>query len=343
MLLFTQPQPHQQPHGNTTAAGLLLVAVINEFKASSNLSRSSSLPPPPPTPETFNLTDNDTIATAAESDKYQPNGDLVHFVTMTVIVLITAMQLIGTAMYGLRKRRGSLDFMNLLCFLSAVFSFLQSGVVFAKTVVDKATFHMLCPVNVTVQLSLIVGSRCVAHFVIHGRCRALNARDSMLYGLLSAMPTLVLTLSLAQIITAVVSFATVDTAGTCTLGQAPPVGATIIKSAYGVILLLQIVLLLAIIYPILAHCLWLQKSRVSNPEIQGVLVRVCVCGVFFVVSDLVPLAVAWIQQVFNQWMSLSCCLSLIINTTSILCSFSDYKQRMFPFVAFNSGGGAGGD
>ena len=95
---------------------------------------------------------------------------------------------------------------------------------------------------------------------------------------------------------------------------------------------LQTAILVEIIKPIYKHCRRLSNSTISNASIRNTLYRVVLCTLFFCISELgFSLAYFLGINIVNERWPLLWAINLLVNTLSLMCSFKDYKKRLYPF------------
>ena len=59
--------------------------------------------------------------------------------------------------------------------------------------------------------------------------------------------------------------------------------------------------------------------------------RANVCLFLFVSSNFLFQILDMFPELLNDWQPCLQCLNVVINTTTLICSFSNYRERLFPF------------
>jgi len=107
-----------------------------------------------------------------------------------------------------------------------------------------------------------------------------------------------------------------------------------VNGSYLVIAVFQTIILKEIIKPIYNHCTRLSNSTISKDSIRSSLYRIVLSTLVFSLSDFSALLFHVIRAVTLQTRSpMTFLINLSVNTLSLMCSYEDYKFRLFPFVA----------
>lgn len=98
---------------------------------------------------------------------------------------------------------------------------------------------------------------------------------------------------------------------------------------------LQTVILVEIIKPLCRHVEQINNSYITNESIKRTLNRIVVCTFIFSLSDFGLVILQFIMTyTFRTPMPIFAILNLIINAISLICSYSDYRKRLFPFSKY---------
>lgn len=116
----------------------------------------------------------------------------------------------------------------------------------------------------------------------------------------------------------------------CHVEEGPPVLYHLIRISYVAFTLCQISLLVLVLLPVFRH---LRKKTRDNSRMRNMVIRLSVCTVVCVVSDLLPLvvAVSKLGDLVAGYVSFFFAFNCIVNIISLFASFSDYSQRLAPF------------
>ena len=97
-----------------------------------------------------------------------------------------------------------------------------------------------------------------------------------------------------------------------------------------VLTVLQTVILVEIIKPIYEH--FTRRLSISNNDLRATLYRVVSCTLVFCLSDFGLVIVQILLVVYyNRPFGIVATVNVIINSVSLICSYSDYRERLFPF------------
>ena len=96
-------------------------------------------------------------------------------------------------------------------------------------------------------------------------------------------------------------------------------------------LVLQTATIVGVILPIRTHCnkLGCGLQRVQGKSVKGVLRRVVICSSVFTLGEVFFIVFAIFSK--TQFITVFVSSDLIVNTSSLVFSFSDYRNRYFPF------------
>ncbi|XP_039249497.2 uncharacterized protein LOC120327145 [Styela clava] len=96
----------------------------------------------------------------------------------------------------------------------------------------------------------------------------------------------------------------------------------------------QSILLGLFMYPLCAHEKKMKDANINRPvtSLRALLKRVLVTAIICIVSDVIVAAVAsLIKRPTGEIKSLAYTFDIAINLVCIICSFSNWRQRLFPF------------
>ena len=105
---------------------------------------------------------------------------------------------------------------------------------------------------------------------------------------------------------------------------------TFTLSTFIITTVLQIIILIEIIKPLYLHYVNMGRATISNNRIKKLLCRVILCTLSFCVSDFALIVYGFLKHKRNEGYLLLT-LNLIINAVSLMCSYADFKKRLFPF------------
>ena len=102
---------------------------------------------------------------------------------------------------------------------------------------------------------------------------------------------------------------------------------------YLLLTIFQTVILVEIIKPIFNHCIRMNNTTISNDEVKSSLYRVVFSTFLFCLSDFGVIAVYFVRAYFLKMRSpMLFVVNLNMNTICLMCSYKDYKTRLFPIL-----------
>ena len=237
-------------------------------------------------------------------------------------------QLAATVQYARSELDSNFNFVNLFCILCAACGVGEVLTLLVISVLTRGVLEDHCRPLRCLTAWFITMSRCGCHFVFHSRCKTLN-RNDVAVEKLSISLYFIVGISCCQTAHATVVAFTM-THDACVELQLPLVNKAMFVVFFVVILLLQMIIMALIIRPIYLH-VNRESSVESGSRVRNVLVRTSICTACFVVSDLIVLVERLLRLFESVPGEFFVSASLIINTTALQCSFSNSKQRLFPF------------
>ena len=104
-------------------------------------------------------------------------------------------------------------------------------------------------------------------------------------------------------------------------------------SLYLLVAVFQTIILCEIIKPIFKHCTRLNSSALSSNNLRRSFYRVVLSTLVFSLSDFGSLAIISTRiTLYEVRTPMVVVINLIINTLSLMCSYDNYKTRLFPFL-----------
>ena len=95
----------------------------------------------------------------------------------------------------------------------------------------------------------------------------------------------------------------------------------------------QTIILVEIIMSIFYHCTRLNNSTISNNSIRSTLYRIVLTTLVFCLSDFADIIAHVFRAALLQTRSpMMIVINLSINTLTLMCSYEDYRMRIFPFI-----------
>ena len=248
----------------------------------------------------------------------------------------------ATLVYCIKKKEENLNKENFIVFLCSLCTFLFSIVYFLFDSQFKAfeSSKIVCDVAFTFWKTFLILNRCLCNLIFSYRYESLNRSTAILAAKRSFAFTITLIfVSLLLLVFDVVYYQlqispSVDDCENITIDYDKHyISINIESGLFLTAVTLQTAILVEIIKPIYKHCKRLDNSTISNGSIRKTLYRVVVCTLVFFISDL-GFGFAYllgINKVDQRWTFLWA-LNLLVNTVSLMCSFNDYKTRIYPFV-----------
>ena len=101
---------------------------------------------------------------------------------------------------------------------------------------------------------------------------------------------------------------------------------------YFLVAFFQTIILCEIIKPIFKHCTRLNSSALSSKRVRATFYRVVLSTLVFCVSDFGTLVLFLIRVfLYEVRTPMAIAINLNINTLCLMCSYSNWKARLFPF------------
>ena len=102
---------------------------------------------------------------------------------------------------------------------------------------------------------------------------------------------------------------------------------------YLLVAVFQTIILCEIIKPIFKHCTRLNRSILSSNSLRSTFYRIVLSSLVFTLSDFSTLVTLFMRVLlYNQRSPIIVVINLNINTICLICSYSNYKERLFPFL-----------
>ena len=248
-------------------------------------------------------------------------------ITAAALMSAAGYQLATTALHARDDHDLKLKQANLLCVLSALTSVIECAGVLLQQLLQA------CNVLTFVSVLLLTFNRGATYLVFHDRCQCLHKCSSSLLHKLFFSRCLFTMLCLGQIVhVAVIRFTASGVDEVCAEGMLPGFHRFLICFLFESLLLLQMFPMAAVIQPIYAHYRELEHTTIGRDKILRILTRIGACTLAFVVTDLLTVAMLATSTVDgSDWLPVWVCLSLVVNTATLQCSFHDYGRRFALF------------
>ena len=194
----------------------------------------------------------------------------------------------------------------------------------------------ICFVTPLVYKTTIAANRCFCNLIFAHRYKTINRRISLFAANKAYWFSIVIVvLSVLQTIFDCVFFYVHQNEITNCFNWSLKVGIYIYSACtyYLLLAIFQTVILVEIVKPIFNHCMQLNNTAISNDEVKSRLYRVVLSTFVFCLSDFGAIVVFFIRAYFYMMRPpMVFVVNLNINTICLMCSFDNYKTRLFPIL-----------
>ena len=266
--------------------------------------------------------------------------DVIYIRINVFLIILSSYILTVTIVYTLRKLKNDLKKENIVVSVCAFCAFLCSVLIAVVKLKDlynnnDKLFCTFVGINLIINVAV---SKTLCNIVFAYRYKMINKSCSSLAAKRAYLFTfLIIVLSVIGLISNIY-FWIYKVRQPCKNGQINES-----NYAFGFFILgnfvigtfFQTIILVEIIRPLFKHHMNMSRATIPNDQIKNLLCRVIVCTLNFCITDVALIIYGFIKHKGREF-SLLVELNLLINATSLICSYTDYKKRLFPFLRWNT-------
>ena len=203
---------------------------------------------------------------------------------------------------------------------------------------EKNTF--LCKASSSTYKVVLVVNKCLTNLIFAFRYKTINKRCPILVKRAYFYSILVVAISAFQLLLDFFyfMFAKIDSKENCLFLKfnfnENSLHVILMATCFAFVTTMQGVILVEIIKPIYKH---LNNTNIfSSRSLKLTFYRVVVCSFLFSVSDFLFLIIQFITvKTINRPMPIVLIANVELNLLSLICSYKNYKRRLFPFLKTN--------